>query len=108
MTIPEIAVRRPITVLMVLVSLVVLGGVAMFKLPLAFLPEVEEPMVFVQVPYPNATPQQVERLVVRPVEEQLGSLRGLTNMWSMCGADGGRVGLQARARNASVAVTEVM
>ena len=36
MTLPELAIRRPITTIMVLLSLIVLGGVALVKLPLAF------------------------------------------------------------------------
>ena len=77
MTLPELAIRRPVTTVMVLVSLIVLGGVALVRLPLAFLPEVEEPRLFVRVPYPTASPEQVERMVVRPLEETLGSVKGL-------------------------------
>jgi HAE1 family hydrophobic/amphiphilic exporter-1 len=94
MTLPELAIKRPITTLMILVSLVVLGGVAMVRLPLGFLPDVNRPFLFVQVPYPNATPEQVERLVVRPLEETLGSVKGVQNMWSNCDRDGGMVRLE--------------
>lgn len=68
MTLPEIAIKRHVTMLMIIVSLVVLGLVALFRLPLAFMPDFDQPMLFVQLPYPNASPAQVERLVVRPVE----------------------------------------
>ena len=94
MKLPEIAIRRPVGTLMVLVSLVVLGLVALGRLPLGFLPEIEEPRVFVRVPYTNATPEQVERMIVRPLEETLGSVKGLTEMRSRCGADGGMVNLR--------------
>jgi HAE1 family hydrophobic/amphiphilic exporter-1 len=94
MTLPEIAIKRPISTLMVLISLVTLGSVALLRLPLGFLPESEQPELFVVVPYPNATPQQVERTVVRPVEEALGSVKGVKNLWSMCDQDGGRVRLE--------------
>ncbi len=94
MTLPELAIRRHVTTLMVLVSLVVLGAVALTRLPLAFLPEVEEPQLFVRLPYESASPEQVERMVVRPVEDALGSLKGLSSIWSMCNNDGGRVRLQ--------------
>ncbi len=93
MTLPELAIRRHVTTLMLLVSLVVLGGVALLRLPLAFMPDVEEPQLFVHVPYPNASPEQVERMIVRPLEDALGSLRGLRGMWSMCDQDGGRIRL---------------
>ncbi|MCA9754407.1 MAG: efflux RND transporter permease subunit [Candidatus Eisenbacteria bacterium] len=93
MTLPEIAISRPVSMLMLIVSLLVLGAVALVKLPLAFLPEVQEPELFVIVPYPNATPSQVERSIVRPMEDALGSVSGLESLWSMCNQDEGRIRL---------------
>ena len=93
MTLPELAIKRPVTILMVLVSIIVLGVVALMRLPLAFMPDIVEPELFVQLPYENASPEQVERMIVRPVEDALGSVRGLKTMWSRCGSDGGRVRL---------------
>ena len=108
MTLPEIAIKRHVTMLMLIVSLVVLGLVAVFRLPLAFMPDVENPMLFVQLPYPNASPAQVERLVVRPVEEAVGSVGGLKNMWSHINDQGGTVGLEFDwSQNMKVARTEV-
>ncbi len=94
MTLPELAIRRPIAMLMILTSIVLLGVVALFRLPLGFLPEVEEPRLFVRVPYDNATPEQVERMIVRPLEEALGSVKGVTEMWARCNQDGGMVNLR--------------
>jgi HAE1 family hydrophobic/amphiphilic exporter-1 len=93
-TLPELAIRRHVTTLMIIVSLVVLGFVALMRLPLAFLPDIEQPHIFVRIPYPNASPEQVERTIIRPVEETLGSLRGLKQMWSNCDQDGGMIRLQ--------------
>ncbi|MBU8871088.1 MAG: efflux RND transporter permease subunit [Gemmatimonadales bacterium] len=94
MTLPEIAIKRPVTIMMVLVSIVVLGLVALTRLPLAFMPDMVQPELFVQLPYQNASPEQVERMVVRPVEDAIGSVKGLRSMWSRCGSDGGRVRLE--------------
>ncbi len=108
MNLPELAIKRPITALMVIVSLVVLGLVAMARLPLGFLPEVNRPFLFVRVPYPNATPEQVERMVVQPLEDALGSVKGLQNMWSSCDRDDGVVRLEFNwSRNMSLARVEV-
>ena len=93
MTLPEIAIKRPVTALMIIVSMVVLGLVALSRLPLAFMPDIQEPELFVQLPYQNASPEQVEQMVVRPVEDALGSVKGLESMWSRCGSDGGRIRL---------------
>jgi len=93
MTLPELAIRRPVTTLTILVSVVVLGLVALARLPLGFMPEVDEPVLFVHVPFPNSTPEQTERMVVRPLEEVLVSVKGIRNMWSHCTADRGRIRL---------------
>jgi HAE1 family hydrophobic/amphiphilic exporter-1 len=94
MTLPELAIRRHVTALMLLVSLVVLGGIALLRVPLAFEPDIEEPEIFVHLPYPNAAPEQVERMILRPVEDALGSLNGLRSMWSHCGSEGGTVRIE--------------
>jgi HAE1 family hydrophobic/amphiphilic exporter-1 len=94
MTLPELAIKRHITTLMILVSLVVLGTVALIRLPLAFMPEVQQPFLFVNLPWPNASPEQTERMVVRPVEDALGSVKGLRGMWSGCEESGGNVRLE--------------
>ena len=91
MTLPELAIRRNVTMLMIIISLVVLGGVALVRLPLAFLPEVEEPFLWIHVPYENASPEQIERMIIRPMEDALGSVGGLREMWSRCDRDGGGI-----------------
>ncbi len=93
-TLPELAIKRHVTTLMILISLVVLGSVALNRLPLAFLPDVVEPDLFVRVPYDNASPEQVERMIIRPLEDTLGSVKGLRSMWSQCTRDGGRIRLE--------------
>jgi HAE1 family hydrophobic/amphiphilic exporter-1 len=109
MTLPELAVRRPVTTLTILASMVVLGAVALVRMPLGFMPEVEEPRLFVHVPFPNSTPEQTERLIVRPLEEALGSVKGVDDMWSQCSADEGRVRLNfAWGHELSLARAEVI
>jgi HAE1 family hydrophobic/amphiphilic exporter-1 len=108
-TLPELAIRRPVTTVTILACAVVLGLVALGRLPLGFMPEVEEPILFVRVPFPNSTPEQTERLVVRPLEEVLGSVKGVTEMWSNCSSDGGRIRLNfAWGHEMSLARAEVI
>ncbi len=94
MTFPELAIRRHVTTLMILVSVGVLGAVAITRLPLAFMPDIEEPELFVRFPYPSASPEQVERMVIRPAEDALGSVKGLKHMWARCDDDGGMIRLE--------------
>lgn len=93
MTLPELAVKRPVTTLMALVSLLTMGTVALTRLPLAFMPDIQEPELFIRVDYPSASPEQVERMIVRPLEDAVGSVKGLKNLWSRCDTEGANLRL---------------
>ncbi|MFT6733600.1 MAG: HAE1 family hydrophobic/amphiphilic exporter-1 [Polaribacter sp.] len=93
MTLPEIAVKKPIATLMMLVSLLVLGIIALSRLELAFMPESEDKSLWVMVNYQNASPKSVEKMVLRPLEESLSSINGLEHMMAMGDFRGGRIRL---------------
>jgi len=93
MTLPEIAVKRPIGTLMALISVLVLGIIALTRLELAFMPEAEQKNLFVVANYQNASPKAIERMIVRPIEESLASMNGLEHMWSNSDNRGARVNL---------------
>jgi len=86
-TLQRLAVERPITTLMGLVSVMVVGGIALARLPLAFLPAVDAPFIGIQIPYPNSNPTQVEKEIVKPVEEALSTLSGVKRLRSTATAD---------------------
>jgi len=94
MRLAELSVHRPVTVFMGLVSLVVLGGVAVTRLPLAFLPTVDAPFISIAVPYPNSSPSQVEREIVKPLEEALSTLSGVKKLTSTANADSAQINLE--------------
>lgn len=88
MNLPTLSVRRPITTAMILVSILLVGGIAVVKLPLAFLPSLDAPFMFVQIPFPNSHPQHIEREITKPVEEMLATLSGVKRLNSTTSADG--------------------
>ncbi len=87
MQLPKLAVGRPITTSMILISILVMGAIALARLPLAYLPEVDAPFIGVQIPYPNANPQQIEKEVLKPVEEMLATMPGVRTLNSTANAD---------------------
>jgi HAE1 family hydrophobic/amphiphilic exporter-1 len=91
MTLPELAIKRPIATLMFLVSILALGLIALSRLQLAFMPEVENKRLFVMVDYENASPKAIERLIIKPLEEAMASLNGLEHLTSVSDSRGGRV-----------------
>ncbi len=87
MQLPRLAVKRPITTAMLLISILVLGSIALFRLPLAYLPEVDAPFIGVQIPLPNSNPMQIEKEIVKPVEEVLATLPSVNTLNSQADAD---------------------
>jgi HAE1 family hydrophobic/amphiphilic exporter-1 len=82
------AMRRPVTLCMMFFSMLILGMVATRLLPLEKWPGVDIPRIMVQIPYPNAAPAEVERLITRPLEEALASLSGVQEMRSFSRENG--------------------
>lgn len=94
MTIAELSLRRPVSAIMFFVSMVVIGLIAAFRLPLEQFPDLNAPFIAVELPYPGSTPDEVEQSLVRPVEEALSTLQGIKNLNSMSRADGGSVWIE--------------
>ena len=78
----EVALHRPVTTVVVFVALAMVGLIASRLLPLEKFPDIEFPGIFIQIPYAGSTPEEVERLITRPVEEALATLSGVERMFS--------------------------
>lgn len=80
MSIAELSIKRPVTTIMLFVSMMVVGLIAAFRLPLEAMPDVSAPFLFVQLPYAGSTPEEVERNILRPVEETLSTMTDVKSM----------------------------
>ncbi len=87
MTLAELSLKRPVTAVMFFVSMTVIGLLAAFRLPLEYMPDIEAPFLFVQIPYPGSTPAEIERTITRPIEEALATIPGVQRMDSNSRAD---------------------
>jgi len=90
----EVALRRPVTTIVIFVALSLIGLLASKLLPLEKFPDIEFPGIFVMVPYNGSTPEEVERLITRPVEEALATLSGVEAMYSTSREDQAEIFLQ--------------
>ncbi len=90
----EVALRRPVTTVVVFVALSLIGLLASRLLPLEKFPDIEFPGIFVQIPYAGSTPEEVERLITRPVEEALATLSGVETMSSTSDENQAQIFLQ--------------
>ncbi len=82
MFISDFAIKKPIVTVVVMVALTVFGLFALLKTEVDEFPDITFPLVFVGIPYPGATPEQVERDIIDRVEEELGALSGVDEIRS--------------------------
>ncbi|MCQ4166842.1 efflux RND transporter permease subunit [Tahibacter harae] len=106
MNLADLSLKRPVTTTMFFLSMMVIGLIAAFRLPLEQFPDIEFPFLFVDVPYPGSTPAEVERVLARPIEEALSTVPGIQRMQSTSRADGVQIFIQFKWGN-SVAVKAV-
>jgi HAE1 family hydrophobic/amphiphilic exporter-1 len=78
----DIALRRPITTVMVFLALTLIGLIATRLLPLEQFPDITFPGMQVTIPYAGSTPEEIEELITRPVEEALSTLSGIKELRS--------------------------
>ncbi|KAA3615637.1 MAG: efflux RND transporter permease subunit [Calditrichaeota bacterium] len=75
---PKLSLTRPITVLMSLTALMVVGYIAYSSISVALMPTgFTPPFLGVWTPYPNANPEEVEQLIARPLEEVVRTIKGV-------------------------------
>ena len=79
---------------MLLTSLVVVGIIACYRMPLKFLPEMDFPFIQCFIPYPGAMPEQVEKEVAVPAEGEFRTIPGLKRISSYSTSDGCRVNMR--------------
>ncbi|MCZ6779027.1 MAG: efflux RND transporter permease subunit [Acidobacteria bacterium] len=79
----RLALRRPVTVAMAALALLIFGVVAFTRLPVNLLPDLTYPSLTVETRFPGAAPGEVEVLISRPVEEAVGVVSGVRRLVSI-------------------------
>ncbi|MCK4932611.1 MAG: efflux RND transporter permease subunit, partial [Candidatus Aminicenantes bacterium] len=77
MNLPEFAIKKPVSVIVVMLIFVTIGIISIVKLPLEMMPDTSFPGLMVQVPYPSSSPEEVERIITRPLEDILSTINNL-------------------------------
>ena len=93
MSIPRVAIHRPITMFMLSATVVLLGLISLTRLPVDLLPDVSFPSITVRVGYPGVGPLEIEELVVRPLEQALAAVPGIEQINSTASEGSGTVRL---------------
>jgi len=82
----RLAIRRPVTITMVFLTLVVFGWKSYRQLPINLMPDISYPTLTVRTEYEGAAPEDVEKLVTRPLEETLSIVSGMVEISSISSA----------------------
>lgn len=77
MALTKLALRRPLTMLMIIISLIILGYQGYTRLQLDRFPQVDFPFVAISVIFPGASPEDVEELVIKPIEDAIATISGV-------------------------------
>ena len=80
---PQFSVRKPYTVLVAVVLVLVLGVISFTGMTTDLLPAMELPYVVVMTTYPGASPEKIETTVTKPLEAVLGTTGGIKNVSSV-------------------------
>ena len=93
MSIPRLAIHRPVTMFMLSGVIILLGWISFTRLPVDLMPDVSFPSITVRVSYSGVGPLEMEELVTRPLEQALSAVSGLERLESTSSEGSSRVSL---------------
>jgi HAE1 family hydrophobic/amphiphilic exporter-1 len=93
MSIPRLAIHRPVTMFMLSGVIVLLGAISLSKLPVDLMPEFTQPTITVNTNYANVGPLEIEELITRPIEQSVSAVAGITRVDSSSREGGSNVRL---------------
>ncbi len=81
-------IKRPIFAAVLSITILVMGLLSMFKLPISEYPEVVPPTIVVRAEYPGATPKIIAETVASPLEQAINGVEGSLYTFSQATSDG--------------------
>jgi HAE1 family hydrophobic/amphiphilic exporter-1 len=94
MNLSEFSIKRPVTVLMIITCIGVMGIISLKRLPLAFLPEISSSRLNISVPYRSSSPEEVNEMITIHLEDVLSSISRLERLTSTSSANNSNVALE--------------
>ncbi len=82
MFLSDFSIKRPVATIVIIIMLMCLGLLALKKLKVNQIPDVQPPVIVLNIPYPGASPETVEREVINRIEKSLQSITGVDQLRS--------------------------
>ena len=86
-------INRPIVAIVIAILTVLVGLVALRRLPTSQFPNIADPMIQVKATYPGADAQTIAESVATPIEQQMSGVSGMNYMYSLSASSGGNSSL---------------
>src|SRR5574344_1478679 len=83
MSLPSIAIRRPVTTVMIMISMIFLGIISMKSMKSELLPNMNIPLVIVSTTWSGAVPDDVNSQITKKIEDSLSSVDGIKKITSI-------------------------
>ncbi|MGD9346368.1 MAG: efflux RND transporter permease subunit, partial [Candidatus Aminicenantes bacterium] len=108
MNLPQFAIKKPVSVIVAMLVFITIGIISIIKLPLEMMPDTSFPGLMVQVPYPSSSPEEVERIITRPLEDILSTINNLDSISSTSSSSSSRIHMQFKGgTNMDLATMEI-
>lgn len=91
MFLSDFSIKRPVATVVIIIALMALGLLALGKLRVNQIPDVEQPVLAVNINYPGASPETVEREIVNRIEKALQSISGVDEVRSTASESNARI-----------------
>lgn len=83
MKLSDLAISRPVAVLMLILAIIVLGAVSFTRLTIDLLPNIKIPVAIAFTSYSGSGPQEIESIITRPLEEAIATVSNIKNLSSV-------------------------
>jgi len=108
MNLPEFSIRKPVSIIVVMLIFITIGVISIVKLPLEMMPDTSFPGLMVQIPYPSSSPEEVERTITRPMEDILATINNLESLSSTSSSSSSFIHMQFKGgTNMDLATMEI-
>ncbi len=82
MTLSEFSVKKPVTISMIFLGIILIGVISWIRLPRELFPPIVFPQLSIVTRYENAAPEEVETIITKPIEEVVGTVPNLRRLSS--------------------------
>ncbi|MBW1713907.1 MAG: efflux RND transporter permease subunit, partial [Deltaproteobacteria bacterium] len=91
MNLSRFSVRRPVFTIMVTLIVIILGGISFVRLPIDLMPDITSPTLSITCEYQHASPEEMEELIPRPIEEVVSAVSGVDEVTSVSAEGSSRI-----------------